>query len=1674
MNLFSSVPNEGKDFRKEEFQPKLSFGDSVKGFAKSSWQDAITNSSVRAFKKWMYQDDGEEGGRVITKDEANIYFPKAKPWSDEVPLTLARHEHENYIRQEDAKYFSEISLQNGSNILAAVIGSGIGYMTDPAELSMAIGAGAITATGRSLFGVTRNMAPVARTLTRGTVYGAAENVPLEIPYYLVKGYNDEQYGLKDTAMNLAFGGSMGLAMSGLRVKLGDLDMPVELNAKTIQNSYINKLINSDEVSSAKILAEDMNFIRETYKDAIDAIVDDMANKAGIIPTPSQNKILRAKAERLVYQKINNTVTHNSNKLNEELPKETDESITIDTDNNISQVISRQSDADQEIESLGIKIETDDTPEKPEAPKLKKEKKEEPKLDEEQLKYENDIRIDKAFKDTVQEFFPGVKSVNTDLDTKVPKKLTEVFEREGAAYDPTTDTVYYNPKNINEDEVGKTILHEIGIHKGMRGIMDDEDLVNLSKYMVKNHNSEVNSMKKRFGIKDDLEASEEVLAYGYEDGITPPAYAKYLYEKTRQLMGKSTSGSKAVDNVVLQELMYRSLKDASKLRLVNRLGSSAKIDDYTVEEAYFSIKKQEELKRKSDNFKIIQESINKELIKEFESPIEKLQKWMKSAEAEQQRIKLSKSEYSKKIKQRELDAKQEELDYQEYIKELKSIESSKSPLEKLEEWMKSDIAEQRRIDDSKSLYKIKKQKERQDSKEKKTNYKKFLRDLAQREVKPMLAHREIEAKSTAKLQNKEYSRNKDSIVDDQDIDDAYEDLYDMGLSDLRFRRSNLTPEESANTKAFTKSVGPTNMKGKNAKEKNKLHKQSPNDIEDQENFTSEINNTLLTAGIDTDKAGKALKKLNRAENAIALERLANKFDAMPEETKMIAFDNLVERQIPASKHIYKLEAITDLNNKLKQAGGNGFNHKDVWKDTFIASYNRRNKNKGIQLKNPSKHTKLGEDMDVALQSVFKNILGKARDMGLVVGELEEFVSPQSWNLNKMSKIFDIKVERWNPKKFRTELISENLNFIAHKMYKEFDKTVMWHKIIDANGNKLKRGTDESKKYVRDWIQGLYDGKLADYEGLTKVRQSANTAIEPRTFHFYDGATAFDFQQRFGVEDTFSGINNSIDQIATKMAMREAAGPSAETNLLKILDYIGNTATPANKRLQKQVRKSQDTTPISLRLNAGSHRVKDVSSGVKVLQWVKAFTAATKMGNLLFTSASDAAYVNGALKSLDVREGFKEGNLLKILFKQKHLKDKFLLEQNLAMLDAFQGSLVGRFSPEDMDMSTAMSKFNHFMFTVNGMNWHNRTGREMFQIGAVKRMGFASQYSLADLKAKESAKSLVFKLESFGIDDDMWDIMRNAATEVIQKNGKFSHQRGKSNNSVLTWDEIGKLSDQEVKKYLVKKGIKNPTSTRINTERNKLSNKYAAFIKDEMDNGVLTPGIKEQRITTLGLKEGTWGNMAVKLLMQFKSFPIAMYQKVIKPNYAIHGPFKGTVNIAAMAAQAAMISLIADQIKQVIEGKSVKPWNDRRIFKEAVARSGGLSFFADIINRDYSSYGMDGDLKANLGGPTVGLLSDVASVSSQFMKDLSDNDFTKSGTKFVKLADSWTGNIAGWSQLKKALVIHPLLDQLNSDTLKNKQAFLEREFGQDYNWGSPTGDNESMTYEELLFRINKGTE
>merc|ERR1711966_589668 len=305
-NILEVKTLEGEDFRKEEFQPKLSFGDSVKGFAKSSWQDAITNSSVRAFKKWMYQDDGEEGGRVITKDEANIYFPKAKPWSDEVPLTLARHEHENYIRQEDAKYFSEISLQNGSNILAAVIGSGIGYMTDPAELSMAIGAGAITATGRSLFGVTRNMAPVARTLTRGTVYGAAENVPLEIPYYLVKGYNDEQYGLKDTAMNLAFGGSMGLAMSGLRVKLGDLDMPVELNAKTIQNSYINKLINSDEVSSAKILAEDMNFIRETYKDAIDAIVDDMANKAGIIPTPSQNKILRAKAERLVYQKINNT------------------------------------------------------------------------------------------------------------------------------------------------------------------------------------------------------------------------------------------------------------------------------------------------------------------------------------------------------------------------------------------------------------------------------------------------------------------------------------------------------------------------------------------------------------------------------------------------------------------------------------------------------------------------------------------------------------------------------------------------------------------------------------------------------------------------------------------------------------------------------------------------------------------------------------------------------------------------------------------------------------------------------------------------------------------------------------------------------------------------------------------------------------------------------------------------------------------------------------------------------------------------------------------------------------------------------------------------------------------------------------------------------------------------
>ena len=81
--------------------------------------------------------------------------------------------------------------------------------------------------------------------------------------------------------------------------------------------------------------------------------------------------------------------------------------------------------------------------------------------------------------------------------------------------------------------------------------------------------------------------------------------------------------------------------------------------------------------------------------------------------------------------------------------------------------------------------------------------------------------------------------------------------------------------------------------------------------------------ILKSGVDSEKAIKALRKINIGQNALARKNLAEKLSKLPEETRIDAFNSLIEKELNQSKKGFLLTALEDLNAKLKQAGGNGY-------------------------------------------------------------------------------------------------------------------------------------------------------------------------------------------------------------------------------------------------------------------------------------------------------------------------------------------------------------------------------------------------------------------------------------------------------------------------------------------------------------------------------------------------------------------------------------------------------------------------------------------------------------------------------------------------------------------------------------------------------------------------------
>jgi hypothetical protein len=201
-------------------------------------------------------------------------------------------------------------------------------------------------------------------------------------------------------------------------------------------------------------------------------------------------------------------------------------------------------------------------------------------------------------------------------------------------------------------------------------------------------------------------------------------------------------------------------------------------------------------------------------------------------------------------------------------------------------------------------------------------------------------------------------------------------------------------------------------------------------------------------------------------------------------------------------------------------------------------------------------------------------------------------------------------------------------------------------------------------------------------------------------------------------------------------------------------------------------------------------------------------------------------------------------------------------------------------------------------------------------------------------------------------------------------------------------------------------------------------------------------------TQGKQAGNFAGNAIRLLGQFKSFPVSMLQQTWgRELYGGQGRMGKLAGITELMAASLVLGYVQGALRDVVTGKTPANPADPSTVARAFVAGGGLSIYGDFLFGNFSRYGSSaGDM---LLGPTFGQISALMDLKSTWA---SGQDGMAQAFKIVK--QNVPGqNIWMTRALTDMLFVYRIQEYLNPGYLSRMQRNLENANHQSW-WLPPT--------------------
>lgn len=455
------------------------------------------------------------------------------------------------------------------------------------------------------------------------------------------------------------------------------------------------------------------------------------------------------------------------------------------------------------------------------------------------------------------------------------------------------------------------------------------------------------------------------------------------------------------------------------------------------------------------------------------------------------------------------------------------------------------------------------------------------------------------------------------------------------------------------------------------------------------------------------------------------------------------------------------------------------------------------------------------------------------------------------------------------------------------------------------------------------------KLFQFDGPANL---AKRMSQSRQIHFKDYASWKQWNETYGMKDLNEGILDSIRYDSHNIAIMERDGTNPEAMMKAVADDI-------KKKYRDKAAKEGEIgidAKISEMINAALE--KDMIPANPKLATlganVRAYNNVTMLGGALLSSVTDIpmksleyqfqgkSWLSATVQPfMDIASGFKS--------KKERIEFASMVGVGFEHLI---GDMGARFSAQDT-LSNKAAKVQRLFFKLNGLTWWTDTHKGAMGRVMAHDLGLKKAIEFDSLDA--DTKRL---FGNYGIAKKDWDAMRKSAVTL-----------------------------EDGRDYILADKI----------DDDKLREKLVGYFVDRTNTGVITPGVRERRIMTAGTQRGTAAGEAMRLIMQFKSFPVATINRVW--GRALYG--KGKADIPAMAYLMLMtmaFGYMAGAAKDLLKNKTPKDPRKLETAFASLAQGGGLGILGDVLLQDGNGFGRG--LTQTLAGPTFGRLDDVFKIYS----------------------------------------------------------------------------------------------